>query len=333
MAVGLITHPVCLNHDTGEGHPERPQRLQVILNHLRATKLWPQLTHLAAEPADRATLELVHSRPYIEEVERACRNGPTALDPDTIVSPGSWEAALRATGAAVQAVDRVMTGVLSSAFCVVRPPGHHAMPHRAMGFCLFNNVAIAASHALTTHRLARLPRARHLAGRDRPARRLARVLIVDWDVHHGNGTQAVFYDDPRVLYFSTHQEPCYPGTGQRRETGRGPGEGSTINVPLPAGSGDVEVVRAFEEFLIPAATRFAPELVLISAGFDAHRDDPLAALDVTEDGYARLTRLVRQIADAHCSGRIVSVLEGGYNLRALAASVEAHLRALMTLNF
>ena len=310
MAVGLITHPACLNHDTGEGHPERPQRLQVILNHLRATELWPQLTHLAAEPADRATLELVHPRSYIEEVERACRNGPTALDSDTIVSPGSWEAALRAAGAAVQAVDRVMAGELSSALCAVRPPGHHAMPHRAMGFCLFNNVAIAASHAMITHRLAR-------------------VLIVDWDVHHGNGTQAVFYDDPRVLYFSTHQEPFYPGTGQRRETGRGPGEGSTINVPLSAGSGDEEVIRAFEEILLPAATRFAPELVLISAGFDAHRDDPLASLALTEDGYRRLTQLVRQIADEHCAGRLVSVLEGGYHLRALAASVEAHVRALL----
>ena len=308
--VGLISHPACLEHDTGAGHPERPDRLRAILAHLRSTDLWPRLRHIDAPAADRADLELIHPAGYIDAIERACRSGPLALDPDTPVSPGSWDAALRAAGAATRAIDLVADGELTAAFCAVRPPGHHAMPNRAMGFCLFNNVAIAARHA-------------------QRRRDIERVLIVDWDVHHGNGTQAAFYSDPMVLYFSTHQEPCYPGTGRADETGRGPGDGATINVPLAAGSGDAELLDAFERRLVPAADQFRPQLMLISAGFDAHRDDPLASLNVTESGYAALTRLIVDLARRHCDGRIVSVLEGGYELRALSASVEAHLRALM----
>ena len=213
-------------------------------------------------------------------------------------------------GAVTQAVDRIIDDTLDAAFCAVRPPGHHALADRAMGFCLFNNVAIGARYAQQRHALSR-------------------ILIVDWDVHHGNGTQAIFYDDPSVLYFSTHQYPFYPGTGARAETGRGAGAGFTINVPLPAGAGDAELIRAFQEELLPRALTFKPQLILISAGFDAHRDDPLAGLAVTEAGYAELTRIVRGIAEACCRGRIVSVLEGGYNLLALGRSVEAHLRTLL----
>ena len=308
--VGFFFHPSFLSHDTGPGHPERPQRFQAVCDHLRRTGLWERLKHRESSPASRETLALVHPERYISLIERACREGPTALDPDTVASPGSWDAALRAVGAVTEAIDGVMDGSLERAFCAVRPPGHHALADRAMGFCLFNNVAIGARYA-------------------QRRQGLARVLIVDWDVHHGNGTQAIFEDDPAVLYFSTHQYPFYPGSGARRETGRGAGTGFTLNVPLPAGAGDAELLRAFEEVLVPKAAEFAPQLVLISAGFDAHRDDPLAQLAVTEAGYASLTRIVRGIADASAKGHIVSVLEGGYDLRALGASVEAHLDALL----
>ncbi|MBI3020692.1 MAG: histone deacetylase [Candidatus Omnitrophica bacterium] len=309
-AVGLLFHPSFLTHDTGAGHPERPERLEAICEHLRRTECWQNLTHLDPPRASREMLALVHPSHYIDAIERACRQGPTALDPDTIASPGSWEAALRAVGAVTTAIDQLLDGSLNAAFCAVRPPGHHALADRATGFCLFNNVAIGARYAQRRHRLAR-------------------ILIVDWDVHHGNGTQAIFYDDPSVFYFSTHQFPFYPGTGARQEIGRGAGAGWTLNVPLPQGSGDAELLRAFQEELVPKALTFAPELVLISAGFDAHRDDPLAGLAATETGYAELTRIVRGIVDRSCRGRIVSVLEGGYDLRALGASVEAHLRELM----
>lgn len=310
QSIGLFFHSSFLNHDTGPGHPEAPARLRAIADHLRAVGLWDRLVHIEPPVASRETVTLVHPASYVAAIERACREGPTALDPDTVASPGSWEAALRAVGALTQAIDEVVHGSLDAAFCAVRPPGHHALAERAMGFCLFNNVAIGARYA-------------------QRRRGLSRILIVDWDVHHGNGTQDIFYDDPSILYFSTHQYPFYPGTGDRAETGEGEGTGFTINAPLPAGSGDDALIRAFQQELVPKAVAFKPELVLISAGFDAHRDDPLASLALTEAGYAELTRIVRDLADRMCRGRIVSVLEGGYNLRALGASVEAHLRALL----
>lgn len=248
-------------------------------------------------------IELVHPAAYVTAIEHACREGPTALDPDTMASPGSWEAALRAVGAVTGAIDAVMAGQVSAAFCAVRPPGHHALAEDAMGFCLFNNIAIGARYAQQRHQVQR-------------------VLIVDWDVHHGNGTEAIFLNDPSVLYFSTHQFPFYPGSGGRSQ-------GQAINVPLPEGSGDAELLQAFTQELLPTAAAFKPELVLISAGFDAHRDDPLAGLNVTERGYAQLTALVRKLAEEHCQGRLVSVLEGGYDLMALPRSVEAHLKALL----
>ncbi len=308
--VGFVFHPSFLQHDTGPAHPERPERLTAILDHLRAVGLWHKLTPLHPNPVARETLLLVHTTAYLDQVERACQHGPTALDPDTVASPHSWQAALRAAGAVTQAIDRVMAGTLDAAFCAVRPPGHHALADCAMGFCLLNNVAIGARYAFHHHDLSR-------------------ILIVDWDVHHGNGTQAIFEDDPAVLYFSTHQFPFYPGTGAKEERGTGKGSGMTVNVPLPAGAGDAELIQAFREELVPRADAFKPQLVCISAGFDAHRDDPLAGLNVTEAGYAQLTRIVRELAARHCRGRIVSALEGGYQLLALGRSVEAHLRVLL----
>lgn len=309
--IGFVFHSGFLQHDTGPGHPERPQRLSAICDHLRARGLWDTLTSLEPAPAFRDTLSLVHPAGYIDLIERACREGPVRLDSDTVASPGSWDAALRAIGAVTQAVDAVVGRRVESAFCAVRPPGHHALSDRAMGFCLFNNVAIGARYAQRRHGIAR-------------------VLIVDWDAHHGNGTQAIFDDDPSVFYFSTHQHPFYPGTGDRGAIGRGAGRGFTLNVPLSAGAGDRELIRAFHEELTPRAIAFAPQLVLISAGFDAHRDDPLTSLQVTESGYAEMTCIVRDIAQRCCQDRTVSVLEGGYDLGALGRSVEAHLQVLMS---
>jgi acetoin utilization deacetylase AcuC-like enzyme len=307
--VAFVWHPACLKHENGPGHPERPERLTAIRTRLERTGLLEHLVEIAPEPCPIDLIARVHARDYIEDIRRASARGPRRLDPDTGVVPASWDAALLSAGGGVAACDAVMEGRVTAAFVATRPPGHHAEADRAMGFCLFNNVAIAARHLQARHGVAR-------------------VAIVDWDVHHGNATQHMFEDDPTVLYFSTHQFPFYPGTGAAGERGRGAGEGFTLNVPMPAGSGDREYAAVFRERLVPALAEFEPGFVLISAGFDAHRDDPLAGMALTESGYADLTRIVRDAADRACSGRIVSFLEGGYDLRALAASVEAHLGAL-----
>ena len=241
---------------------------------------------------------------------QAPTHGRVSLDADTSMSPGSLGAAYLAAGGALAGVDAIMAGRVQHAFCAVRPPGHHAEADRAMGFCLFNNVAIAARYAQKRYGVQR-------------------VLIVDWDVHHGNGTQHSFESDASVLFFSTHQYPHYPGTGRASECGRGAGEGLTINVPMEAGEGDDEYRAVFQKVLVPAADAFKPEFVIISAGFDAHRDDPLASMGLTEEGYADLTNIVAGIARQHCQGRLLSALEGGYNLTALAASVERHIQALV----
>jgi acetoin utilization deacetylase AcuC-like enzyme len=314
MATGLVTHPDYLRHDAGRGHPESPERLKAIEAHLHKTGLMDQVTGVAVAHPDETTLapwiDAVHAPGYREALHRAVpTQGTRYLDADTGLSPGSWPAALTAAGGMLSAVDAVMSGRVANAFCAVRPPGHHAESGRGMGFCLFNNVAIAARYLQRHHTIGK-------------------VAIVDWDVHHGNGTQEIFYDDPTVLYVSTHQHPLYPGTGSEAETGKGAGKGYTLNCPMPAGRDDDDYAAVFVNTVIPALKAFGPDFILISAGFDAHRDDPLAGMNVTEAGFGEFTRLVRQAADHSAHGRIVSCLEGGYNLSALARSVEAHLLAL-----
>jgi len=250
----------------------------------------------------------LHDAEQVDSLEKFAERGGGRVDPDTVVSPPSVEVAKLAVGAVCDAVNRVLSEEASGALCLVRPPGHHALPERAMGFCLFSNIALGAQTALD--------------------RGTGRVLIVDWDVHHGNGTQDIFYADPSVFYFSTHQWPYYPGSGAATETGSGAGVGATLNVPLASGDGDAEIVAAFTHKLLPAAQAFRPQFVFVSAGFDAHRDDPLAGLEVSEAGYRELTRIVMDIANRFAEGRLVSLLEGGYDLNALSHSVEAHLRQL-----
>ncbi len=308
---GVVYDAVFLRHDTGPRHPERPERLEAIVNRLRARELGSLLPDATARTDTIEWILTIHERAYIDRVRRSCREGLPFLDsPDTPVCAESYEVAVAAVAGVLSAVDTVVRGEARNAFCVVRPPGHHALAGRAMGFCLFNNVAVAARYAQRRHNLAK-------------------ILIVDWDVHHGNGTQRAFYEDPTVLYFGVHQHPFYPGTGSADERGAGGGEGYTINVPLPAGSGDAEFIAALRDKLRPAALAFEPDLVLISAGFDAHKDDPIGGMNVTADGFAELTRTVKGIADTCCEGRIVSVLEGGYDLEGLADSAEAHVKALM----
>ena len=310
-SVGFVTHEACLRHLTVPGHPERPERLVAIVEQLKDSGLWDSLTHTPARQADLADVALVHSRRYIQTACHEITQGRPALSTgDTAVCPDSLDAALRAVGGVMTACDAVAAGEVRRAFCAVRPPGHHATPDAGMGFCVFNNVAIAARHV-------------------QQARGAAKVLIVDWDVHHGNGTQDVFYDDASVLYFSVHRWPFYPGSGAEAESGTGDGEGLTVNAPLSVGAGDSHFRRALESRLLPAARAFGPEFVLISAGFDAHVDDPLGGMNVTPSGFGQLTQMVCGIADDCCDGRVVSVLEGGYGLAGLAQSVETHIRSLI----
>ncbi|MCX6376922.1 MAG: histone deacetylase [Armatimonadetes bacterium] len=299
-----------LIHDPGTEHAENAGRLRAIVAALEESGLRGRLTVLSPTPAETSQIIRVHDAAHVERVRKACESAPANLDRDTTVSRDSYDVALLAAGGVLKAVDAVMDGRVRNAFCAVRPPGHHATRDKAMGFCLFNNVAIAARHIQDKHAIRR-------------------ILIVDWDAHHGNGTQEIFYGDPEVLYFSAHQFPCYPGTGSATESGEGPGKGFTINVPMSAGSGDAEYLKAFSEILTPAAEEFKPEFVLISAGFDAHENDPLTNLNVTTEGFAALTALVKGIADTHCGGRLVSVLEGGYHPENLAAAVVAHVAVLM----
>jgi acetoin utilization deacetylase AcuC-like enzyme len=311
MTTLLYTHPSSLEHDTGPGHPESPARIRAILAILEREERKGALFGFERREPPRATREQlgrVHTARYVEAILNAIpQEGHLRVDPDTVMSPGSGEAALRAAGAPCAAVDAVVGGEAKNAFCVLRPPGHHAEPERAMGFCLFNNVAAGARHALAIHGLAR-------------------VSIFDFDVHHGNGTQAVFENDPRVQYLSTHQWPLYPGTGARAETG----VGNIVNRPLPAGTGSREWRSVVEADILSAIDGFAPELVMVSAGFDAHKADPLAMLELVEDDYRWATRQLVALADRHAKGRLVSVLEGGYDLNALANSCIAHLNGLLS---
>jgi acetoin utilization deacetylase AcuC-like enzyme len=308
---GLVYHPCYLEHDMGLGHPESPNRLRAIMQLLEQSGTLARLTKIEARRAEDEWLTQIHSPGYVLSLNRQTpTSGRVPLDPDTSMSPGSLHAAYLAAGGLLAAADGIMARQVDHAFCAVRPPGHHAEAARAMGFCLFNNVAIAARYVQKKYDVTR-------------------VLIVDWDVHHGNGTQHSFEYDPSILFFSTHQHPHYPGTGRATERGKGAGEGFTINVPMEAGEGDDEYRAVFQKTLVPAADAFKPEFVIISAGFDAHKEDPLASMGLTEAGYAELTEIVAEIAKRHAKGRILSSLEGGYNLEALSASVHAHLVALL----
>lgn len=311
VRTAFVCSPLYRQHDTGAQHPEQRARLDAIEESLREGGLTATLLALPPVPAALEWLTTIHSPEYVERVREQCAAGAPWIDtPDVPVSEGSYATAVLAVGGVLTAVDAVATGQARNAFCAVRPPGHHALRNRAMGFCLFNNVAIAARYAQGKHRLGR-------------------VLIVDWDVHHGNGTQAAFYDDPTVFYFSVHRDPFYPGSGKASERGEGAGRSYTLNVPLPAGSGDAVYRQAFSEGLVPAALAFRPDIILVSAGFDAHRNDPLGGMRLTPDGYADLTRIVKDLAARCCAGRLVAVLEGGYDLEGLADSVAAHLRVLL----
>jgi acetoin utilization deacetylase AcuC-like enzyme len=295
----------------GAGHPESPDRLRAIMQQLEQSGTLTKVTRIAPRRAEDEWITQVHTPSYVASLnQHVPLSGRVSLDPDTSMSPGSLNAAYLAAGGALAGVDAIMAGQVDHVFCAVRPPGHHAEAGRAMGFCLFNNVAIAARYVQRKYGLSR-------------------VLIVDWDVHHGNGTQHSFEDDPSVLFFSTHQYPHYPGTGREDERGQGAGEGFTINVPMEAGGDDEAYHAIFLKALVPAADVFKPEFVIISAGFDAHKDDPLASMGLSEAGYADLTGIVAGIAKRHAKSRILSSLEGGYNLAALAASVDAHINALL----
>lgn len=308
---GLVYDPRYLEHDMGMGHPESPNRLLAIMQQLEQNGTAARLARITPRMAEDEWITQIHTATYVASLRKhAPVSGRVSLDPDTSMSPGSLTAAYLAAGGALAGVDAIMSKEVDHVFCAVRPPGHHAEANRAMGFCLFNNVAIAARYVQKKHGLAR-------------------VLIVDWDVHHGNGTQHSFEGDPSVLFFSTHQYPHYPGTGRESERGRGAGAGFTINVPMEAGEGDDEYRAIFQKVLVPAADEFKPDFVIISAGFDAHKDDPLAGMGLTEEGYRDLTGIVAGIAKRHAHGRVLSSLEGGYNLTALAAAVEAHIQALV----
>jgi len=305
MSVAFISHPDCLLHDMGQWHPESPARLHAIADQLIASGLDFSLRHYDAPLASREQLCRVHTAAYVDEIfAEAPQQGVRMLDMDTAMNPHSLQAALRAAGAGIQAVELIMQGDISTAFCSVRPPGHHAERARAMGFCIFNNIAVAAAHALVQFQLER-------------------VAIVDFDVHHGNGTEDIFHDDPRVLFCSTFQHPFYPHCGADTQTPH------IVNVPLVAGSQGEQFRNAVTQHWLPALQAHQPQMIFVSAGFDAHREDDMAGLNLVEDDYAWVTARIREAATTNCAGRIVSMLEGGYALSALGRSVVAHIKALL----
>ncbi len=313
MPTGLIYDDWFCSHDTGPNHPERPDRLRAIKQGLTQTSLWDRLDHLPFEPADRASVERVHTPAYIDRLLTACRDNQPYIDsPDSAICPASYDIALLAVGGILAAVDALMAGRVRNAFCAMRPPGHHAEPDRSMGFCLFNNAALAAQRLIDKHNLER-------------------VAVVDFDVHHGNGTQHIFEHRKDVLFISLHGHPdtLYPGTGYAHETGIGDGEGYTLNLPLAPGSGDDAYLAAFETRALPLLNTYQPQAVLISAGFDAAPEDPLADMQLTTDGFDWLTRQIIAVADQHSQGRIVSTLEGGYNLESLARNAAKHVNTLI----
>ena len=308
-ATGILTDKRFLDHRPGPYHPESHRRLEALHAMLAERDMAGRFQEVPARRADREELLLVHAPEYVDLVASTAGQEHCSLDPDTSTSPRSYEAALLAAGGLNEAISKVITGELQNAFALVRPPGHHAEGHRAMGFCLFNNVAVGAKYAQRFHGLQR-------------------ILIVDWDLHHGNGTQHTFEEDSSVLYFSTHQYPYYPGSGALAQVGRAEGTGFTLNVPLAPGQDDSVYVAIFEEILRPVALEFEPELILVSAGFDIHTDDPLGGMNITPEGFAALTRSLLTTAEACCGGKVVLTLEGGYDLNGLKASVRAVLNEL-----
>jgi acetoin utilization deacetylase AcuC-like enzyme len=309
MTTALIYDPAYLRHETGH-HPENPDRARVIADALEADEsLWARLEKVAPEHASDEDIERCHSARLIDHIRGLCQRGAPFIDLDTVISNESFEVGRLAAGAATRGVDLVFGGGASNAFALVRPPGHHATPSRAMGFCLFNNAAIGARYAQKRY------------GAER-------VLVIDWDVHHGNGTQDIFYYDPSVFYLSTHQYPYYPGTGSAGERGEGKGEGATLNIPLPAGTPAAAHHEAFTEALKLIERDFPPDLIIISAGFDSRRGDPLGGLMLEDDDFRVMTKQVMEMADRHAGGRVVSILEGGYNLHTLGETVRTHVEAL-----
>jgi acetoin utilization deacetylase AcuC-like enzyme len=308
---GYLTSPHFREHLTGPSHPETLSRLDFIDQRIARTDLFKELRPISPRSLDPKWVVKVHSPAYLARLRSLIPvSGVAYLDPDTPISPLSYQTALLASGGICQTLDEIFSGQIQNGFCAVRPPGHHAKISQGMGFCLINHVAVAARYAQENYGVQR-------------------IAIIDWDVHHGNGTEEIFYEDPSVFYFSVHQYPFYPGTGSSDQTGKEEGEGFTLNVPLERGSGDRDYFLVFEEILAPKMAYFKPELMIISAGFDAHVEDPLAQMEVSTEGFGRLTKIVKEMAERFCNGKILSVLEGGYHLDALAESVETHLRILL----
>ena len=311
LPTGIVHSDLFVHHETGAGHPECPERYTAIVDALQQAEFADRLKWITPRAADNDELVACHRGQYVQMAHREIETGMSCLSSgDTAVSEGSWDAALYAAGGACVAVDQLIAGELKNAYCVLRPPGHHATPDRGMGFCVFNNAALATRYAQQKHGIGR-------------------VLIVDWDVHHGNGTQNIFYEDDSVFFYSTHQWPWYPGTGARDETGRGKGLGTTKNRPFRAGSARDEILNAFVGDLPDILENFKPELIVISAGFDSRDGDPLGGFHLVDEDFSDLTKLMLEIADDHAGSRLLSVLEGGYDLQGLAAASLAHCRALV----
>jgi acetoin utilization deacetylase AcuC-like enzyme len=303
MGIGIIREEVYLEHITDDYHPENPNRLRAIYSMLPGIDK-EGVVYIPARLASHEEIALIHEQSYIESIARTQGKTQRRLDPDTVTSPRSYEAACTAVGGVLELIEAILRGQVSSGFALVRPPGHHAERGRAMGFCIFNNVAIGARYLQEKYSMKR-------------------ILIVDWDLHHGNGTQHAFYDDPGVLYFSTHQSPYYPGTGAYEETGDGKGKGYTVNVPMSYGMGDQDYECVFREILLPVADQYKPEWILVSAGFDIHHSDPLGGMTVSEGGFAMMTRMLLDMGAKHCGGKVLFALEGGYDLTGLANSTKA----------